>query len=145
MKKNPFLLSVSLVAVLFVALAACLLIRVWLPAAILPTLNIPNMVLLSVLALLLEHFIARGNPRCYWATAIFGVLSFGVLPLMAGFACIHTFWKFGIIGGCVFTVTTFLFTSATERLLTGPKARLAVILTGLGIWLASQCFMGILI
>ena len=145
MKKNPFLLSVSLVAVLFVALAACLLIRVWLPAAILPTLNIPNMVLLSVLALLLEHFIARGNPRCYWATAIFGVLSFGVLPLMAGFACIHTFWKFGVIGGCVFTVTTFLFTSATERLLTGPKARLAVILTGLGIWLASQCFMGILI
>lgn len=145
MKKNPFLLSVSLVAVLFVALAACLLIRVWLPAAILPTLNIPNMVLLSVLALLLEHFIARGNPRCYWATAIFGVLSFGVLPLMAGFACVHTFWKFGIIGGCVFTVTTFLFTSATERLLTGPKARLAVILTCLGIWLASQCFMGILI
>lgn len=145
MKKNPFLLSVSLVAVLFMALAACLLIRVWLPAAILPTLNIPNMVLLSVLALLLEHFIARGNPRCYWATAIFGVLSFGVLPLMAGFACIHTFWKFGIIGGCVFTVTTFLFTSATERLLTGPKARLAVILTAFGIWLASQCFMGILI
>ena len=145
MKKNPFLLSVSLVAVLFVALAACLLIRVWLPAAILPTLNIPNMVLLSVLALLLEHFIARGNPRCYWATAIFGVLSFGALPLMAGFACIHTFWKFGIIGGCVFMVTTFLFTSATERLLTGPKARLAVILTCLGIWLASQCFMGILI
>lgn len=145
MKKNPFLLSVSLVAVLFVALAACLLIRVWLPAAILPTLNIPNMVLLSVLALLLEHFIARGNPRCYWITAIFGVLSFGILPLMAGFACIHTFWKFGIIGGCVFTVTTFLFTSATERLRTGPKARLAVILTGLGIWLASQCFMGILI
>ena len=145
MKKNPFLLSVSLVAVLFVALAACLLIRVWLPAAILPTLNIPNMVLLSVLALLLEHFIARGNPRCYWITAIFGVLSFGILPLMAGFAFIHTFWKFGIIGGCVFTVTTFLFTSATERLRTGPKARLAVILTGLGIWLASQCFMGILI
>jgi len=145
MKKNPFLLSVSLVAVLFVALAACLLIRVWLPAAILPTLNIPNMVLLSVLALLLEHFIARGNPRCYWITAIFGVLSFGILPLMAGFACIHTFWKFGIIGGCVFTVTTFLFTSATERLRTGPKVRLAVILTCLGIWLASQCFMGILI
>ncbi len=145
MKKNQFLLSVSLVAVLFVTLVAGLLIRVWLPTAILPTLNIPNMVLLSVLALLLEHFIARGNPRCYWATALFGALSFGVLPLMAGFACIHTFWKFGMIGGVVFTATTFLFTSATERLLTGLKARLAVILTGAGIWLASQCFMGILI
>ncbi len=145
MKNNPFLLSVSLVAVLFVACAACLLVRVWLPAAIIPPLNIPNMVLLSVIALLLEHFIARGNPRCYWAVAAFGVLSFGVLPLMAGFACVHTFWKLGLIGGIVFTVTTFLFTSATQRLLTGPKARLAVILTGVGIWLAAQCFAGILI
>lgn len=145
MKKNTFLLSVSLVAVLFVALAAGLLVRVWLPAAIIPPLNIPNMVLLSVLALLLEHFIAKGNPRCYWVVALFGAVSFAVLPLMAGFACIHTFWKLGIIGGVVFTVTTFLFTSATDRLLTGPKARLAVILTAFGIWLASQCFMGILI
>lgn len=145
MKKNPFLLSVSLVAVLFAALAAGLLVRVWLPAVILPTLDIPNMVLLSVLALLLEHFVGRGNPRCYWAIALFGAVSFAVLPLMAGFACFHTFWKLGIVGGIVFTVTAFLFTSATDRLLTGPKARLAVILTGLGIWLASQCFMGILL
>ena len=145
MKKNKFLLSISLVAVLFVALAVCLLVRVWLPTAIIPPLNIPNMVLLSVLALLLEHFVAKRAPRCYWAIALFGALSFGILPLMAGFACIHTFWKLGIIGGIVFTVTTFLFTSATQRLLTGPKARLAVILTAFGIWLASQCFMGILL
>lgn len=145
MKKNRFLLSVSLTVVLFVALVACLLVRVWQPAAILPTLNIPNMVLLSVIALLLEHFVAKGNPRCYWVTALFGVLSFGLLPLMAGFACVHTFWKFGIVGGLVFTATTFLFTSATDRLLTGPKARLAVILTGVGIWLAAQCFTGIVL
>jgi hypothetical protein len=72
-------------------------------------------------------------------------VSFAVLPLMAGFACVHTFWKLGIIGGVVFTVTTFLFTSATDRLLTGPKARLAVILTAFGIWLASQGFAGILL
>ena len=145
MKKNPFLLSVSLVAVLFVACAACLLVQVFQPAAILPVLNIPNMVLLSVIALILEHFVAKNNKRCYWAVAVFGVLSFGVLPLMAGFACLHTFWKLGLIGGVVFTITTFLFTSATDRLLTGPKARLAVVLTGVGIWLAAQCFMGILI
>ena len=145
MKNNKFLLYVILVAVLFVALAACLLVRVWLPAAIFPPLNIPNMVLLSVVALLIEHFLAKGNPRCYWITATFGLLSFGILPLMAGFACVHTFWKFGLIGGCVFAITTFLFTSATERLLTGPKARLAVVLTGIGIWLAAQCFAGILL
>jgi hypothetical protein len=145
MKKNTFLLSVSLVAVLFVALAAGLLVRVWLPAAILPPLNIPNIVLLSVLALLLEHFIAKGNPRCYWAVALFGAVSFAVLPLMAGFACVHDFWKYGLVGGITFTVTTFLFTSATQRLQTGSKAPAAVILTALGIYLAAQCFAGILL
>ena len=145
MKNNKILLPVILVAVLFVALLTCLLVRVWLPAAIIATLNIPNMVLLSVVALLIEHFLAKGNPRCYWITATFGLLSFGNLPLMAGFACVHTFWKFGLIGGCVFAITTFLFTSATQRLLTGPKARLAVVLTGIGIWLAAQCFAGILL
>ena len=145
MKNNKFLLHIILTVVLLVALAVCLLIRVWAPAAILPTLNIPNMVLLSVLALLIEHFMASNNPRCYWFTAVFGVVSFGVLPLMAGFACVHDFWKFGLIGGCVFTLTTFLFTSATQRLQTGPKARAAVVLTALGIYLAAQCFAGILI
>lgn len=145
MKNNKFLLHILLSAVLFVACAICLLIRVWQPAAIVPQLNIPNMVLLSVAALLLEHFLAQNNPRCYWATALFGTLSFGILPLMAGFACIHDFWKYGLIGGCVFTVTTFLFTSAADRLQTGPKARAAVVLTGLGIYLAAQCFAGILI
>lgn len=145
MKNNKFLLYVILVAVLFVALAACLLVRVWLPAAILPPLNIPNMVLLSVIALLIEHFLAGNSPRCYWLTALFGVLGFGLLPLMAGLACVHTFWQYGLIGGGVFTATTFLFTSATDRLLTGPKARAAAVLTGIGICLAAQCFAGILI
>lgn len=145
MKNNKFLLHIVLTAVLFVALAAGLLVRVWMPAAIIPPLNIPNMVLLSVIALVIEYFIAGCNPRCYWFTAVFSVVSFGVLPLMAGFACVHDFWKYGLIGGCVFTATTFLFTSATERLLTGPKARAAVVLTGVGICLAAQCFAGILI
>ena len=64
MKNNKYLLHILLVAVLFVALTAGLLIRVWVPAAIIPPLNIPNMVLLSVIALLIEHFLNRDNPRC---------------------------------------------------------------------------------
>ena len=145
MKNNKFLLSAILVAVLFAALLACMLVRVFVPAAVLPPLNIPNMVLLSVIALLLEHFLAQGNPRCYLWVALFGIASFAVLPLMAGFACIHDFWKYGLVGGVVFTATTYLFTSATQRLLTGPKARAAVVLTGFGIYLAAQCFAGILL
>lgn len=145
MKNNKFLLPVVLTAVLFVALIAAMLVQIFQPAAIIPALNIPNMVLLSVIALLIEHFLAKGNARCYICVVIFGVVSFAVLPLMAGFACVHDFWKYGLIGGVVFAITTFLFSSATQRLTTGPKAPAAVVLTGLGIYLAAQCFAGILL
>ena len=127
------------------ACAIALLVRVWMPAAIIPQLNIPNMVALSVIALLIEHLLTRGNPRCYICIPVFGAIVFGVLPLMAGFACQHTFWKFGLVGAVVFTATTFLFTSATDRLLTGPKAKAAMVVTAIGIWLASQCFAGIIL
>ena len=145
MKNNKYLLNTILAAVVFAVLAVMLVVRVCLPAAVLPPINIPNMVLLSVIALLLEHFLTRGNPRCYICIPVFGAITFGILPLMAGFACQHTFWKCGLVGGVVFTVTTFLFTSAQDRLLTGPKARAAMVITALGIYLASQCFAGIIL
>ena len=145
MKNNKYLLSTCLVGVVFAACVICMVIRVCMPAAVLPPLNIPNMVALSVIALLLEHFFTKGNPRCYICIPVFGALVFGILPLMAGFACQHTFWKFGIVGAVAFTVTTFLFTSAQDRLLTGPKAKAAMVITAIGIWLASQCFAGMIL
>ena len=145
MKNNKFFLNTLLAAVLFAALAVMLILRAVAPAVVLPVLNIPNMVLLSLVALLIEQLLAPGNPRCYVCVAVFSAVSFGVLPLMAGFACVHDFWKYGLIGGAVFTVVTFLFTSMTDRLHTGPKARGAVLIGALGIWLAAQCFAGILL
>ena len=145
MKKNQYFLNTVLAIVVFVACAIALLVRVWLPAAVIPEMNIPNMVALSVIALLIEHFLTKGNPRCYICIPVFGALTFGILPLMAGFACQHDFWKYGLVGAVVFTVTTFLFTSATDRLLTGPKAKAAAVITGLGIFLAAQCFAGIIL
>ena len=145
MKNNKYLLSTILAIVVFAACAIALLVRVWIPAAVIPPLNIPNMAALSVIALLLEHFLTKGNPRCYICVPVFGVLTFGILPLMAGFACQHDFWKYGLVGGAVFTAVTFLFTSAQDRLLTGPKAKAAAIITGVGIWLAFPCFAGIIL
>ena len=145
MKKNQYFLNTLLAAVLFVVLAAMLVVRVFLPAVVLPTINIPNMVLISVIVLLLEHFLAPMNPRCYICIPVFSAITFGILPLVAGFACQHTFWKYGLVGGAVFTGTTFLFTSLTDRLLTGPKARAALVVCSLGIWLAAQCFAGIIL
>ena len=145
MKKTPYLLPTLLVAVLTVALLAGMLVQIFLPAAILPPLNIPNMVLLSLVALLLEHWISKNSPRCYVCVILFGAAAFGALPLMAGFACIHDFWKIGLAGAAVFAITTYLFSSAVDRLKTGPKAPAALVITCMGIYLAAQCFAGILL
>ena len=145
MKKTIYLLPVILIAVLFVVLLAGMLVQIFLPAVILPTLNIPNIVLLSLVALLLEHFISKESPRCYVCVVLFGIVAFAALPLMAGFTCLHVFWKLGLVGGITFALTTCLFTSAVKRLKTGPKAPAALVLTCLGIYLASQCFAGILL
>ena len=145
MKNNKFLLHILLPIVLFVALTAALLVRVWQPAGIIPPLNIPNMVLISLLVLLLEFYLAPGNPRCYFCIPALAMLSFGILPLMAGFACQHTFWKLGLVGGVVFAVTTWLFTAMTDRLQSGPQARLAPIIGALCIYLAAQSFAGIIL
>ena len=145
MKNNKYFLNTLLVGVLFSVMAVFMVLRTVQPPVILPTLNIPNMVLISLVVLLLEHYLAPGNGRCYICIPILAVLTFGLLPLMAGFACQHTFWKFGIAGGVVFTITTFLFTSMTDRIQSGPKAAAAPIACAVGLYLAAQCFAGMIL
>lgn len=145
MKNNKYALNTLLTAVLFLVTTVYMAIKIMQPAAVLPPLNIPNMVLISLIALLIEHYLAPGNVRCYICIPAFSALAFGLLPLMASFACQHTFWKFGLVGCAVFTVTTWLFTSMTDRLLSGPKAKAAAFISALGLYLAAQCFAGIIL
>ena len=145
MKNNRFILPLVLIAVLFFALLGGMLVQIFLPAVIVPPLNIPNVVLLSVVTLLIEYGIFKSSTRCFLCDLLFGVAAFMLLPLMAGFADLNDFWRIGLVGGVTFALTAFLFASVTTRLKTGPKAPAALILTGFGIYLASQCFAGILL
>lgn len=145
MKNNKYFFNTLLIGVLFAVLAVFMVIRLVQPAAVLPPLNIPNMVLVCLAALLIEHYLAPGNPRCYICIPVMSALTFGILPLMAGFACQHTFWKLGLVGGAVCTATVWLFSSMADRLLSGPKAKAAAFLSALGLYLAAQCFTGIIL
>ncbi len=145
MKNNKYFLSILLTGLLFAVLAVAMVLKLVQPAAVQPPLNIPNMVLLCLAALLAEYYLAGRNPRCYICIPVFSALAFGLLPLMAGFACVHTFWKLGLVGAAVCTVTTWLFTSVTDRLLSGPQAKAAVALSALGLYLAAQCFAGMIL
>jgi hypothetical protein len=125
-------------------LLVCVLLRSFLPAIILPQLSIPNMVLLSLVALLLDHYLTGGGKRCWLWLVPLSALTFGLLPWCA---CLAGGWealKLAAVGCVTFTATAWLYTSIQDRLASGPVAKAAPILSALGLYLAAQCFMGII-
>ena len=142
--KNKYFLNTALAVEVGVALAVCVLLRTFIPAIVLPQLSIPNMVLLSLVALLLDHYLAPDAKRCWSCIPVLGFLTFGLLPYAASFAGVLEALKLGAAGGAVFTVTAWLFTSMQDRLRSGPEAKYALLLSAFGLYLASQCFAGIL-
>lgn len=142
MKKNQYFLNTLLAVVVFAVALVMMVLRVLSPVHILPAWNIPFMVLLSLAALLLEHYLAPGNPRCYICIPVFAFLTFGLLPYCAGCIAASEILGLGIKGCITFTATTWLFTSMADRISTGPKARFAPVVSAVGLYLASQCFMG---
>ena len=144
MKNNKYFLSTALAVVVGIALAVCVILRTFFPAIILPQLSIPNMVLLSLIALLLDHYIAKGAKRCWICIPVFACLTFGLLPFAASFVGVLDALKLAAVGGVTFTVTTWLYTSIQSRLASGPVAKAAPVLSALGLYLASQCFAGLL-
>lgn len=143
MKKHPYFLNLLLTGVVFLAMLVMMLIRVWNPAGVLPRLDIPNMALISLATLVLEHYLSSKASRNYLTIAVLSFLTFAMLPLMAGFACQHDFWKIGLGGAVVFTGLTWLYTSMVSRITSGAKAPAAPILSALGLYLAMQGFSGI--
>ena len=145
MKEKNYFLSMILAITMAVAMVAVVLFKTFAPAVVLPEMNIPNMVGLSLIVLLVEHYLAPNSRRCFVCVGIFSLLTFGLLPYAAGYVALSQVWKVGLVGGALFTLLTWLFDSIMDRLSTGPKATLAPVISAFGLYLAFQVFAGILL
>jgi hypothetical protein len=143
MKNKTYTLSTVLIAVLTAVLAVMAVLRAFSPQIILPIFDIPTLTAISLVALVLDHYLAKGAKRCWICIPIFAALSFGILPFAAGMVALSNVMGLALTGAAIFTVCTFVFTSVQDRLSSGPAARLAPIMSALGIWLAVQAFAGI--
>lgn len=143
MKNKTYTLSTVLIAVLTAVLAVMAVLRAFSPQIILPIFDIPTVTAISLAALVLDHYLAKGAKRCWICIPIFAALSFGILPFAAGMVALSNVLGLALTGAAIFTVCTFVFTSVQDRLSSGPAARLAPIMSALGIWLAVQAFAGI--
>ena len=140
MKK--YMLNTFLAGVSTLALLAMVIARALCPVLIFPGFGIPNLVAVSLVALLLDHYIVKGAPRCYICIPVFAFLTFALLPFVTGFIQPFEILGLGINGAITFTVTTWLFSSMMDRISSGPSAKLAPVMSALGLYLASQIFMG---
>ena len=145
MKNKTYMLNTLLALTFALALLAAIFVRTFSPNIILPQLNIPNLVLISLAALLLDHYLAPGAKRCYICIPVFSAITFGLLPFAACFVGALDALKLAVAGGVIFTVTTWLFSTILDRLSTGPVAKAAPIVCALGLYLAVQCFAGIIL
>ncbi len=144
MKNKSYFIHLSLMIVLSVALISITLVHTFLPQFLIPKATIPNITLISVFALLIDHYVSGGAKRFYPLIAVFSFLSFFLLPYLSNFAPLSQSLKIGLCGMAVFTISSFLFTTAADRLSTGAKARLAPVLTAAFLYLAAQCFEGMI-
>ena len=145
MKKNTYTLNTVLAAVLGVALLACILVRTFAPRVILPQLDISNLVLISLVALVLDHYLAPNAERCYICIPLFSGISFGLLPFAACMVTAAQAAELALYGALVFTVMTWLFSSIQDRLTTGPAAKAAPVMSAFGLYLAIQGLMGMIL
>jgi len=145
MIEKKYVLNTILTIIMCAALLTVVLLRTFVPAIILPELNLPNMVLISLAALLIEHRIGRCVRRCYICIPVFSAVTFGLLPWAAGMYAPLEALKLGVLGGLVFTAVTWLFSSIQERLASGPAAKAAPVICAVCMFCAAQCLTGILI
>lgn len=142
MKKN-YVLNTLLATVLGAALLVCALLRVFVPRLILPRLDLLSMVLVSLVCLLGDRAFAPGSKRSWLVVVGFSALCFGLLPFAASFATGLEAIKLAVLGGIVFTATTWLFDTMTDRLSTGPAAKAAPFVSSFCLYLAAQALMGL--
>lgn len=143
MKDKTYMLNTFLAVILGIILLAMVVVRTFFPAVILPRADIPNLVLVSLMALVLDHYLAPGAKRCYICIPVFSAVSFGLLSFVSAYATLGEALKLAVVGGIVFTATTWVFTAIQDRLASGPAAKASAFFSAVSLYMAAQCFAGI--
>lgn len=147
MRENRYFANILLAILTGAGVLGMILLKAFVPAAVLPHPSIPLFSTLVLLALLLEAYIApkaaRGGADRVIA-AILGGAALALLPGMAGFVEGSGVWLYFAVGLVTFGVGDLLFSSIRDRLSSGPVAKAAPVLSAVLLGLAVQGFAGML-
>ena len=143
MEKKSFVLNILLAAVLGAGLLVGIVWSAIQPNVVLSNLDVPAMAALVLIALLIEY-LWKGTEKRAWAVQIvLAAVTFAVLPFAAGYAGAGI--KLTVCGTAFFAVLTWLFDSMAERMSVTCDRKCAMIPTAFVMYLACQCFMGMIL
>lgn len=141
--KKSLLGNTLLAGVVGVFCLASMLLRAFAPAVILPVLDLPMLVLLSLIALTMERYLEPNQSRPWGWTVLLSGAVFAFLPWCAGLTEGETIWKLFLAGAAVYGGGTFLYGSMFRRLAATPASRLAPAMSAFALFLACQALAGL--
>lgn len=143
MEKKNFVLNVLLAVVLGAGLLVGMVWRAFQPNVVLADLELPAIAALILIALVIEYLF-KGTQKRAWAVQILlAAITFAVIPFAAGYA--GTGIGLILCGTVMFTALTWIFDSVAERLDVTCDCKCAMIPTAFVMYLACQCFMGMIL
>ena len=143
MEKKTFVLNVLLAVVLGAGLLVGVVWSAFQPNVVLADLEIPAIAALVLIALLIEYLLKGTQKRAWASQIVLAAITFAVLPFAAGY--VGAGIKLTICGTVVFAVLTWIFDSVAERLDVTCDCKCAMIPTAFVMYLACQCFMGMIL
>jgi hypothetical protein len=143
MEKKSMMLNTLLAAVLGAGLLLGIVWRTFQPNVVLPELNIPAMAAIVLIALVIEYLISGVQKRSWAVQIALAAVTFAVLTWCADLP----YAGVGVIacGTVVFAAVTWMFDSVVQRMEVTTDCKYAVIPTAFVMYLACQCFMGMIL
>lgn len=142
MKNREWILSTILAAMVGSALLAMTVVHSFFPAIILPKDDLPNFVLISLIALLAERLSASETDRHYGSLAVFAAATFGSLPWISGWTSVNEILRMAFVGAAAFIAVAGMFDSICERISSGGNGKFAPLVGAIGLYLAAQGLSG---
>lgn len=143
MEKKNFVLNILLAVVLGAGLFVGIVWSAFQPNVVLADLEIPAIAALVLIALLIEYLWKGTGERAWTAQIVLAALTFAVLPFAAGYAGAGI--KLTICGTVIFAALTWIFDSVAERMSVTADCKFVMIPTAFVMYLACQCFMGMIL
>ena len=144
MKEKSYIANILLAAETGILSLAGLMIKAFVPGAVLPEFGIPTVILLSVIPLTAEYYAEASRRKNYFFSVILAGVSLSVIPWCAGVLTEISLWAAFLIACAAYGIVSLLYEAMTGRMDEDGNKKAAPVINAMLLWAAGLCTMGLL-